>query len=266
MTRTLVAALATVFLSLSFTGCTFVTVDPALAQGSDVLVQAGLRLPRSHQYELYDRVNQSYTHVRVETVPSYLQQGAWIHDRTAGLWVSHPSVGEPNPQYAASGRDFGRGASVSDRDVLVQAGLRLPRSHRYELYDRGNQSYTHVRVETVPSYVQQGAWIHDRTAGLWVSHPSVGEPSPDYAASGRAGRGRASVSDRDVLVQAGLRLPRSHRYELYDRVNESYTPVRVETVPSYVQQGAWIHDRTAGLWVSHPSVGEPSPDYAVYGR
>ena len=109
MKRTLLAAFAAVFLFSGLTGFpTVVTVTPALAQGSDVLVQDGLRLPRSHQYELYNTENASYGTVKVETVPSYLKQGMWIYDRTAGAWVSHPSVGNPNPQYAASGRDFRR--------------------------------------------------------------------------------------------------------------------------------------------------------------
>ena len=109
MKRTLLAAFAAVFL---FSGCvdfpTVVTVTPALAQGSDVLVQGGLRLPRSHKYELYNPENASYGTVRVDTVPSYVKQGRSIYDRTADAWVSHPSVGNPNPQYAASGRDFRR--------------------------------------------------------------------------------------------------------------------------------------------------------------
>jgi hypothetical protein len=179
-----------------------VTVTPALAQGSDVLVQDGLRLPRSHQYELYNHENASYGIVRVETVPSYLKQGMWIYDRTAGAWVSHPSVGNPNPQYAASGRDFRREASASDQDVLVQDGLRLPRSHQYELYNTENASYGTVRIETVPSYLKQGMWIYDRTAGAWVSHPSVGNPNPQYAASGRDFRREELLGQLEVDFRA----------------------------------------------------------------
>ena len=150
MKGTLLAAFATVSLSFSFIGFpTVVTVEPALAQGSDVLVQGGLQLPRSHRYELYDRVNQTYTPVRVETVPSYVQQGAWIHDRTAGLWVSHPSVGEPNPQYTAAttvpGRDVRRGEELlgqlevdfrADNDV-IEVGRDEGRFQRIRLVVRG---------------------------------------------------------------------------------------------------------------------------------
>jgi hypothetical protein len=87
----LLAAFAAVFL---FSGLT-----PALAQRGDVLVQDGLRLPRSHQYEQYNAENASYGVVRIGTVAAHVRQGAWIYDRTAQEWVSHPSVGTPNPQY-----------------------------------------------------------------------------------------------------------------------------------------------------------------------
>jgi hypothetical protein len=69
---------------------------------TNVLVQDGLRLPLSHQYERYNLENASYGTVRVDTVPSYVKQGTWIYDRTEDAWVSHPSVGNPNPQYAIS--------------------------------------------------------------------------------------------------------------------------------------------------------------------
>ena len=144
---------------------------------SNARVQDGLRLSRSHQYELYNRESGSYGVVRVDTVPGYVQQGEWIYDRTAGAWVSHPSVGNSNPRYGASGRDF-----------RVQNRMRLPRSHQYELYNRESGSYGVVRVDTVPSYVHQGEWIYDRTGGAWVSHPSVGNPNPRYAVFGRDSR------------------------------------------------------------------------------
>ena len=122
MKHTLLAAFAAVFLFSGLTGFpTVVTVTPALAQGSDVLVHDGLRLPRSHQYELYNPENASYGTVRVDTVPSYVKQGRSIYDRTAGAWVSHPSVGNPNPQYAASGRDFRREELLGQREVDFRA-------------------------------------------------------------------------------------------------------------------------------------------------
>jgi hypothetical protein len=203
MKRTLLAAFAAVFLFSGVTGFpTIGTVTPALAQGSDVLVQDGLRLPRWHQYELYNHENASYGTVKVDTVPSHVNQGAWIYDRTAGVWVAHPSVGTPNPQYAASGRDSRREAWASDRDVLVQDGLRLPRSHQYERYNHENASYGTVKVDTVPSHVKQGTWIYDRTAGAWVAHPSVGSPNPQYAAFGRDSRREELLGQREVDFRA----------------------------------------------------------------
>jgi hypothetical protein len=105
MKHTLLAVSAALFL---FSGCpgfpAVVTVTPALAQ-EDVLVQDGLWLPRSHRYELYNPENAVYGVVPIDTVSSYVREGRWIYDRTAEAWVSHPSVGQPNPQFAASGRD-----------------------------------------------------------------------------------------------------------------------------------------------------------------
>jgi hypothetical protein len=75
---------------------------PVVYYNTNVLVQDGLRLPLSHQYERYNQENASYGTVRVDIVPSYVRQGIWIYDRTAGAWVSHPSVGNPNLQYATS--------------------------------------------------------------------------------------------------------------------------------------------------------------------
>jgi hypothetical protein len=72
-----------------------------------VLTQDGLRLPRSHQYEQYHPENGTYGVVRIGNVASYVRQGTWIYDRTANEWVSHPSVGTPNPQYG-SGRGYRR--------------------------------------------------------------------------------------------------------------------------------------------------------------
>ncbi len=172
MKSILLAVFAAVFL---FSGLT-----PALAQRGDLLVQDGLRLPRSHHYEQYNAETGSYGTVRIGSVADLVRQGTWIYDRTAQEWVSHPSVGTPSPQYGGSGRDYRRAASVSDRGVLVQDGLRLPRSHQYEQYNAANASYGVVRIGSVADHVRQGAWIYDRTAQEWVSHPSVGAPNPQY--------------------------------------------------------------------------------------
>jgi hypothetical protein len=117
MKHTLLAVSAALVL---FSGSTdfpaVVSVTPALAQGGDVLVQDGLWLPRSHRYELYNPENAVYGAVPVDTVSSYVRQGRWIYDRTAEAWVSHPSVGQPNPQFAASGRAFHPPYAAGERD------------------------------------------------------------------------------------------------------------------------------------------------------
>jgi hypothetical protein len=111
----------------------------------------GLRLPRSHQYEQYNDSSGSYGSVTIDTVPYHVQQGTWIYDRTADLWVSHPSVGQPNPQYTASGRGAGAGRDSrrgeellgqlevdfgADRDVL-QVGRDEGRFQKIRLVVRG---------------------------------------------------------------------------------------------------------------------------------
>src|SRR6185295_14844576 len=42
-------------------------------------------------------------------------------DRTADAWVSHPSVGQPNPQYVALGRDSRRSRLLGEREVDFRA-------------------------------------------------------------------------------------------------------------------------------------------------
>ena len=78
---------------------------PPVAYYTNVPVQDSLRLPRSHRYELYNPENASYGVVRIGTVADHVRQGTWIFDRTAEEWVSHPSVGTPNPRYGGFGRD-----------------------------------------------------------------------------------------------------------------------------------------------------------------
>jgi hypothetical protein len=113
MKRYLLAAFAAVFFFSGLTGFpAVVTVTAAFAQGADVQDRDGLRLPRGHRYELYNPENAGYGAVNVESVPSYVNQGRWIYDRTAGEWVSHPSVGTPNPQYAVHG--YGRENSARE--------------------------------------------------------------------------------------------------------------------------------------------------------
>ena len=265
MRRTILAAVAAISLLTGLTGFpTGARVAPVLAQ---VVVIEGMQLPRTHRYELYDAQTGGYTGVSIDTVPRYVRQGAWIYDRTADRWVSHPSVGTPNPEYTASPRDTRQGA-WRDEEVEVRDGLRLPRSHRYEVYIPATGSYQGVSIDTVPGHVGVGTSVYDRTADAWVSHPSVGRPNPLYAASGRSDARRDEPRGQwdDVVAYGGLRLPRSHQYEQYNASSGSYGSVTIDTVPYHVQQGTWIYDRTADLWVSHPSVGQPNPQYTASGR
>jgi outer membrane lipoprotein SlyB len=147
----------------------------------------GWRLPRSHRYETYEPATGGYTQVDVDSVPSRIAQGDWIFDRTANVWVHHPSVGN-NPQYVAAG-------VAGDSDALVQDGWRLPRAHRYETYDVNSARYTQVGVSDVPGRLARGEWIFDRTANAWVSHPSVGR-NPQYLASGAAPGEPSAASQR----------------------------------------------------------------------
>jgi hypothetical protein len=89
---------------LALVGGGFVSLPTARAQTTvtgDVLVEGGYRLPRSHQYQTYDAVQGSYVNVDVGSVPGRLAAGQPIYDRTAQVWVSHPSVGGMNPMYVA---------------------------------------------------------------------------------------------------------------------------------------------------------------------
>ena len=267
MRRKMLAALAAVSLLTGLTGFpTGTPVSPVLAQGRDVLVLEGLQLPRTHRYEIYNAQTGGYAGVAIDAVPRHVRLGAWIYDRTAERWVSHPSVGNPDPQYVASGRDA-RQEAWRDQDVQVHDGLRLPRSHRYEVYVPATTSYAGVSIDTVPGHVRLGTSVYDRTADAWVSHPSVGQPNPMYAASGRESRRDDQRGQwGDVVAHDGLRLPRSHQYERYNPASGTYGSVTIDTVSAHVQQGTWIYDRTADLWVSHPSVGQPNPQYAASGR
>ena len=188
----------------------------AFAQ-SDRQVRGALSLPRSHRYEVYESGTGNYVAVDVSSVPDRVARGDWVYDRTANAWVSHPSVGTPNPRYAASGADsFGRGSG----SVTYGTGLALPRDHKYELYANG--TYQAVDVGSVASHVENKQEIYDRTAGAWVYRTSTGL-NPQYAGSGRYG-------DRDD--RWGNR--RDDRNDRWDRV--SGTVDRVD--------GDWVVIRT----------------------
>jgi hypothetical protein len=81
----------------------FVPAD-VLAQTSsaDAVVEGGYRLPRSHQYEVYDAAQGTYSAVDAASVPGRIAAGQWVYDRTAQLWVFHPSAGGKNPMYDAA--------------------------------------------------------------------------------------------------------------------------------------------------------------------
>jgi preprotein translocase subunit YajC len=77
-------------------------------------------------------------------------------------------------------------AQTSSTDNLVQGGLTLPRSHQYQAYDSAAARYENVRVESVPDRVSKKQMVYDRTAKLWVYHPSVGGLNPMYSATAEA--------------------------------------------------------------------------------
>jgi hypothetical protein len=194
------------------------------------LIAGGLSLPQSHQYEVYDRAVGRYTPVDVSSVAAHVERGEWVFDRTANEWVHHPSVGK-SAKYVAP-------------EAVVQGGFTLPRSHRFEVYDRLTGRYNEVEVGSVATRIEGGEWVFDRTANEWVHHPSVGK-STKYLTP-------------ENLVQGGFTLPRSHRYEIYDRTTGQYTEIEPSAVVAKIEAGEWVFDRTAGVWVTHPSVGRNS--------
>jgi hypothetical protein len=54
---------------------------------------------------------------------------------------------------------------------VVIGGYRLPRDHRFESPDAGGK-YNVVSVNDVPALIQQGRFVFDRTAGVWVKNPN----------------------------------------------------------------------------------------------
>ena len=159
----------------------------------------------------------------------------------------------PNEVRAQSvGRDTAR-EPASTADTFVYWDWRLPRNHTYETYQNGR--YTPVDITSVPARIDAGEWIYDRTARVWVSHPSVGRNSAYLASS----TGPPAI-EVDTVRLDGWRLSRSHRYERYVS-DGSYSAVDVMSVPSRIAQGDWIYDRTADVWLSHPSVGGRNPAY-----
>jgi hypothetical protein len=120
-------------LAVGIAGGTAVTPILASAQTSsaDNLVQGGLTLPRSHQYQVYEPAAARYVNVPVDSVPDRVAKKQMVYDRTAKLWVYHQSVGGVNPMYsetasAPSGtqgwqRVHGKVQSVSGNTVTFKA-------------------------------------------------------------------------------------------------------------------------------------------------
>ena len=97
------------------------------------------------------------------------------------LAVAIVGAGAVTPMFAS--------AQTSSSDSLVQGGLTLPRSHQYQAYDSAAGRYENVRVESVPDRVSKKQMVYDRTAKLWVYHPSVGGLNPMYSATAAAPSG-----------------------------------------------------------------------------
>src|SRR5205085_2842232 len=120
-------------LAVAIVGAGAVTPMFASAQtsSSDSLVQGGLTLPRSHQYQAYDSAAARYENVRVESVPDRVTKKQMVYDRTAKVWVYHPTLGGLNPMYSATAeappsgtrewqRVHGKVQSVSGNSVTVK--------------------------------------------------------------------------------------------------------------------------------------------------
>jgi outer membrane lipoprotein SlyB len=94
------------------------------------------------------------------------------------LAVAIVGAGAATPMFAS--------AQTSSSDNLVQGGLTLPRSHQYQAYDSAAARYETVRVESVPDRVAKKQMIYDRTAKVWVYHPTLGGLNPMYSATAEA--------------------------------------------------------------------------------
>ncbi len=218
----------------------------AAAPGDHVMIQGRVLDPRGRFLTVTADNGQTY-HADLAGLDR-----SFIRDLKVGDFVSVTGVegaypNELRAQAVARSTSRQPASTASTTDTFVFWDWRLPRSHRYETYLNG--VYSPVDLTTVPTRVDAGEWIYDRTANVWVSHPSTGRNQAYLAAS--AGQ---SVGDSDVVMFDDWRLARSHRYERYQS-DGSYAVVDAWSVPSRVAAGEWIFDRTAGVWVSHPSVG-----------
>jgi hypothetical protein len=73
----------------------------AAAWHAGEVVIGGYRLPRDHRFETPDAAGK-YNVVNIDDVPSMIQRGRSIFDRTANVWIKNPNEKSPNAQYLAS--------------------------------------------------------------------------------------------------------------------------------------------------------------------
>lgn len=142
----------------------------ALSPGVHLMAQTAPE-PRGQ----YDRSTSRYEPVDVASVSWRVERGEWTYDYTAGAWVNHPSIGDPDPLHVAAAPRAG------PPDRLVQGEWSLPRRHHYAVYDTRAGQYTPVDIATLPRRLDRGEWIYDHTAGVWVTHPNGGR-NPEYLA------------------------------------------------------------------------------------
>jgi hypothetical protein len=187
-----------------------------------------------------------------------IQKGRSIFDRTANVWVRHPN-GTVNQQYVAAQPAPPAAGTTGD---LIAGGYRLPRDHRYESPDTSG-TYHVVEVKDVPSAIQKGRPIFDRTANVWVRHPN-GTLHPQYVVAKPGTPGAAPPAAAPAAVASPYRLPRGHQYESPDATG-MHVPVNVDEVPALIQQGRAIFDRTSNSWVRSPN-GTLNPEYVQPGR
>jgi hypothetical protein len=87
----------------------------------------------------------------------------------------------------------------------------------------------------------------------------------DVAHPGQVGSGvqvvQAPTSTGNTLVMNGWSLPRDHQYEVWDPSARTFSPVDVNSIPSRVERGEWILDRTGSAWVFHPDIGGRNAKY-----
>jgi hypothetical protein len=251
-------------LHLSLVAVTIALV-PALASAwhAGETVGGGYRLPRDHRFETPD-ASGNYQVVDIKDVPSAIQKGRPIFDRTAKVWVKHPN-GTLNQQYVVAAKPAAPATpappAAGTTGDLVAGGYRLPRDHRYESPDASG-NYLVVDVKDVPSAIQKGRPIFDRTANVWVRHPN-GTLHPQYVVKPGT-PGTAAPAAAPATVASPYRLPRGHQYESPDATG-MHVPVNVDEVPALIQQGRAIFDRTSNAWVRSPN-GTVNPEYVQPGR